>query len=349
MSTLQTSSMDQQPKTRQPGQPLSPGPVLLAGLLLMVGAALASLCFGAASFTPGQLLAALMGRGEDAALRILLYVRLPRTLATLLAGSALAVAGVVIQGVLGNPLASPGVIGVNAGAGFAVALVCALVPSGARLMAPAAFAGALGAVLLVYGIGHATGASRSTVILAGVAVSGILSAGIDAVVTLVPDALPGSSLFRIGGVAGVTMTAIFPQGYLMLGALLGVFLLRCELDLLALGAETAQSLGLRVPLCRFVLLVLAALLAGSAVSFSGLLGFVGLLVPHISRRLVGTQSLVLLPCATVLGAAFLTGCDLLARLLFAPFELPVGLVLSLLGGPFFLWLLLRQKRRVRHD
>lgn len=345
MSTLQTSSME----SRVKGQALRPGRVLGAGLLLMTGAALASLCFGAASFSPTQLLAALMGRGEDAAWRILLHVRLPRTLATLLAGSSLAVAGVVIQGVLGNPLASPGVIGVNAGAGFAVALVCALAPAGARLLAPAAFAGALGAVLLVYGIGQATGASRSTVILAGVAVSGTLSAGIDAVVTLVPDALPGSNLFRIGGVAGVTMAAIFPQGYLMLGALLGVFLLRCELDLLALGEETAKSLGLRVELCRFGLLGLAALLAGSAVSFAGLLGFVGLLVPHMARRLVGSRSLTLLPCAMMLGAAFLTGCDLAARLLFAPFEIPVGLVLSLLGGPFFLWLLLRQKRRVRHD
>ena len=328
---------------------LRPGWVLLLGGLALLAAILASLCLGAVALSPSRLLSVLLGRGDEAAVRILLYVRLPRILGTVLAGASLAVAGVVIQAVLNNPLASPGLIGVNAGAGFMAALVCALLPGQTELMAPAAFAGALLAALLVFGAGRATGASRITLVLAGVAVSGILSAGIDAIVTLVPDALTGSAMFRIGGLAGVTLDAVTPQWGIMLAALLAVFLLRNELDVLGLGSETAQSLGLRVGVHRFVFLLLAALLAGSAVSFAGLLGFVGLLVPHISRRLVGTRSVVLLPCCLILGAVFLTICDLLARLLFAPFEIPVGLVLSLLGGPFFLWLLFRQKRRIRHD
>lgn len=344
MSSSQTSC------TPKPNKKIrSPRAVLLLGLGVLLLCVLASLCLGAVSLSPSRLFPALLGKGDAAAVQIVQHVRIPRTVATILAGASLAVAGVIIQSVLNNPLASPGIIGVNAGAGFMVALICALWPGHTGLIPPAAFFGALLAVLAVYGIGRATGASRITIVLAGVAVSGILTAGIDAVVTLVPDALTGSNMFRIGGVAGVTLADVFPQGFVMLGAMGAVLLLRNELDVLALGEETAKSLGLQVSFYRFLFLVLAALLAGSAVSYAGLISFVGLLVPHIARRLVGGQSVHLLLFCMILGAAFLTGCDLLARLLFAPFEIPVGLVLSLLGGPFFLWLLLHQKKRGRND
>jgi iron complex transport system permease protein len=323
----------------------SPHVLPAAGVLLLLAAIAANLCFGAVALSPARLIADLSGTGDGSALQIIRHVRFPRTVATLLAGSALAVSGMVIQSVLGNPLASPGIIGVNSGAGFMATLACAVFPGQMALVAPAAFVGALLAVLLVYGIGRITGASRMTIILAGVAISSILSAGIDTVVTLVPDALMGSAMFRIGGVAGVTLSSVFPQGGVMLAAMAAVFFLRSEIDILTLGGETAQSLGLPVGFYRFLLLGLSALLAGSAVSFAGLIGFVGLLVPHIARRIVGTQSKELVPCCMLLGAAFLTLCDLLARTLFSPFEIPVGLVLSLLGGPFFLWLLICQKGR----
>lgn len=323
--------------------------ILVASTLLVLFSIAASLCFGAVSLSPASLIADLTGKGDGSALQIVQHVRFPRTVATLLAGSSLAVSGMVIQSVLNNPLASPGIIGVNAGAGFMAALVCALFPLQMRLLPLAAFLGALLVVLLVYGIGRATGASRITIVLAGVAVSSILSAGIDTIVTLVPDSLTGSNMFRIGGVAGVTLSSVFPQGFVMFAAMGTVFFLNNEIDVLSLGEETAQSLGLRVGFYRFLLLGLAALLAGSAVSFTGLIGFVGLLIPHIARRLMVAQSKVQMPFCMLLGAAFLTLCDLLARTLFSPFEIPVGLVLSLLGGPFFLWLLIRQKRRGHHD
>lgn len=325
-----------------------PKTVVLCCGLLMLAAAAASLCFGAASLTLGDLWQALCGNASSAATRIYTYVRLPRMVATLLAGSALSVAGLVIQSVLDNPLAGPNIIGVNSGAGLAVAACYAFLPSMAGLVPLAAFLGALFAIVLVYLIGRATKASRITIVLAGVAVSSILSAGIDTIITLVPDALTGSTAFRIGGVSGVTMQALFPQGWFILAALAGVFLLRNEMDVLALGEETARSLGMRVPFYRFALLFLAAGLAGLAVSFSGLLGFVGLLVPHMARRFVGYENRYLIPLCAFLGAGFLTLCDVLARVLFSPFELPVGLILSMLGGPFFLWLLVRQKRGTRH-
>ena len=284
-----------------------------------------------------------LGDVPEAAKKIMLYIRLPRTCAALLAGAALAAAGAVIQTVLHNPLASSGVLGVNSGAGFAVAVVCAIVPAAQRYTPVIAFFGALAAVLLVVALAQCTGASRMTVVLAGVAMSSIFSAGIDAVVTFVPEALGGVSDYRIGGFSGVTMARIAPAAVMIGVSLLAVLTLSRQMDVLALGSETAQSLGLSVAPVRFILLVLAAALSGAAVSFAGLLGFVGLIVPHAMRRFAGEESGPLLAASALGGACFVTLCDLLARVLFAPFELPVGVVLAVTGGPFFLWLLFRRK------
>lgn len=315
----------------------------LGGLAVL--SALMSLCLGAADLPPGEVLAVLLGRGGGPAASIVLYARLPRTCGCLLAGAALAVSGTVIQGVLGNPLAAPNVIGVNAGAGLCTAICAALWPAWPAAVPFAAFLGALGGVGLVLTIGARTGASRMTLVLAGVAVSGMFSAGIDAVLTFFPDALNGYTDFRVGGVANLSMSRVVPAFWVILVALLLVLSLAGELDVLLLGEETARSLGLPARRLRLILLSLAAALAGAAVSFAGLLGFVGLIAPHMARRLAGEDSSArLLPAAALGGAALLTACDVLARTLFAPYELPVGVVLSLLGGPFFLWLLLRQRR-----
>ena len=314
----------------------------LAALTLL--AAAGSLAFGAVPIPLGEVLAVLAGRGGDVQSRIVLLARLPRLCGCLLAGAALACSGTIIQGVLNNPLAAPNVIGVNSGAGLATALCCALAPQAPQLTPIAAFLGALAGVLLVLFIAERAGAARITLVLAGVALSSMFSAGIDAVLTFFPDALAGYSDFRIGGVRNLSMARLAPAAWVILAALLAALSLSSELDLLLLGRETAQSLGLPVRRLRLLLLALAAALAGAAVSFAGLLGFVGLLVPHIMRRLVGGDSVHLLLSSALGGAGLLTLCDLLSRLLFAPFELPLGVVLSLAGGPFFLWLLLGQRR-----
>ena len=315
----------------------------LGGLAAL--SALLSLCLGAVPVAPGEVLAALLGRGSGPAAQIVLYARLPRTCGCLLAGAALAMSGTVIQGVLGNPLAAPNVIGVNAGAGLCTAVCAALWPARTAALPFAAFLGALGGVLLVLFIGSRTGASKMTLVLAGVAVSGMFGAGIDAVLAFFPDALNGYTDFRVGGVANLSMGRVAPAFWVALTALFLALSLAGEMDVLLLGEETARSLGLPARRLRLVLLSLAAALAGSAVSFAGLLGFVGLIAPHMVRRLVGEDSSARLLWAAALGgAALLTVCDILARTLFAPYELPVGVVLSLLGGPFFLWLLLRQRR-----
>ncbi|MCI9351996.1 MAG: iron ABC transporter permease [Lawsonibacter sp.] len=314
----------------------------LAGLVLL--SSVANLAFGAVPIPVREVAAALLGRGESTQTAIVLYARLPRLCGCLLAGAALACSGVIIQGVLNNPLAAPNVIGVNSGAGLATALCCAAAPGAVRLTPIAAFLGALAGVLLVLLISERAGAARITLVLAGVAISSVFSAGIDAVVTFCPDALSGYTDFRIGGVKNLSMSRLLPAFWVIVIALLIALSLSNELDLLLLGRETAQSLGLPAKWLRLFLLMLAAALAGAAVSFVGLLGFVGLLTPHIMRRVVGEESFPLLLSSALGGGLLLTACDLASRLIFAPFELPLGVVLSLTGGPFFIWLLLKQRR-----
>ena len=316
--------------------------LLLAGLTLL--SVVLSLCVGSVRLSVGEVCSVLTGRTDSGtAYTILRHSRLPRTFGCVLAGCALAVSGAIIQSVLANPLAAPNIIGVNSGAGLMVALGCALFPKYAAALPVMAFLGALGGVLLVLFLARRTGAARITLVLAGVAVSSIFSAGIDAVVTFVPEALNAYSDFRIGGMDNLTLERLLPACAVILPACAGSLLLCPELDVLMLGADTALSLGLNVRRVRLILLTLGAALAGGAVSFCGLLGFVGLIVPHIIRRLVGEESRTLLFGCAFGGAALLTVCDVLARTLFSPYVLPVGIVLSLLGGPFFIWLLLGQR------
>ncbi|WP_343208424.1 iron ABC transporter permease [Anaerolentibacter hominis] len=324
------------------------GVVYILLTVLLTLAVLCSLSFGSTDAGLGDLFSLLAGQGGRSG-DIILYVRLPRTLGALLTGTAMAVSGVIIQGVLANPLAGPNLIGVNAGAGLAAILCSALLPSMHTAVPAAAFGGALAASLLVFFLARKTGASRITLVLAGVAISGILSAVIDTVATINPDALVGANAFMVGGLSGVMSKDLILPGILILAAAAGAWLLSYELDLLSLGDEVASSLGLPVRRYRFLLLSVASMLAGSAVSFAGLIGFVGLIVPHAARFFVGEENKRLIPAAALLGALMVVVCDLLARILFAPFELPVGILLSLLGGPFFLWLLIRQRGGRMHD
>lgn len=316
--------------------------ISLAGLSCLLAAVL-SLCLGAAKLSLGELMQAILGGPKGTAGTIFWYVRLPRTLGCLLVGAALAVSGAVIQSVLHNKLASPSIIGVNAGAGLAVTVCCALGAVSGWAIAGSAFLGALVSVLLIVFTAEKAGASRTTVILGGVAVNAVLNALSEAIATLIPEVGMMTGDFRVGGFSSVSYLRLIPAGILIVLALISVYSLHNELDVLTLGEETAQALGMNVKRSRTLLLILAAALAGSAVSFGGLLGFIGLIVPHAMRKLVGSESRYLLPMCALGGAAFVTLCDTAARVVFAPFELPVGIVLSVLGGPFFLFVLLKRK------
>ena len=317
---------------------------LAVSLCACLALGLASLVFGAAGLSPAQVLQGLLAGPESGvAGTIVWYARLPRTATTILCGCALAVSGCVIQGVLGNHLASPGIIGVNAGAGLAVTILCAAGVISGWAIAAGSFLGALGAALLVTLTARRVGASRSTVILGGVAVNSFLGAISETVTSLVPDAAALSVDFRIGGFSALPVGRVQPAGVLILFSLMLIFTMHNELDLLTLGEETAQGLGMQTKKVRSILLILAAVLAGASVALAGLLGFVGLIVPHMARFLVGSQNKYLLPTAAALGAGLVTLCDLLGRLIAAPYELSAGIFMALIGGPFFLFLLLKGK------
>lgn len=344
MNTLESSSTNKNGRTKQ-GLTAAGKLALLAALVLLC--TFLGVGFGSSAIDlPAAFREVLSGDFTSAQSRILLYVRLPRVCAAMLAGSALAVSGMLIQTVLGNPLAAPNVIGVNAGAGFFTFLAMAVLPGVRGAAQLGAFLGALAAVLLVCAI--SAGAGKLTIILSGVAVSSIFTAGINTVKTFYPDTLYNGSTFLIGGFSGVSLGDLSPAWAMILLALVLAWLLSTQTDLLGLGEASARSLGMNVGLTRFALIILSCILAGCAVSFSGLLSFVGLLAPHMVRKIFGearTPHRVLLPAAALLGAGFVTLCDLLSRTLFAPYELPVGILLSFVGGPFFLTLLLRERRK----
>ena len=315
--------------------------IIIVGLLMI--SVFLSLSLGAVNISFTEVIAALFLNSHNAfANNILWYVRIPRTLACLLAGAGLSVSGLIIQNVLSNKLASPSIIGVNAGAGLAVTICCALGFFSGMIVTFSAFVAAMLSVFMIVFISKKMNASRTTVILIGVATNSFLNAISEAIITLVPEIAIMSSDFRLGGFGSVTMAQILPASIMIVASLLMLLTLCNELDLMSMGEELAHGLGLSVSKMRMIFLVLAAILAGSSVSFAGLLGFVGLIVPHVSRRLVGGESKDLLPFSALSGAAFVTICDLASRILFQPYEIPVGIIMSFIGGPFFVFLLLKK-------
>ena len=316
----------------------------LLGFVSLLAAALLGIALGGTPLPFSALWKAMReGLTASADGRILLYVRLPRTAAALLCGGALAVSGAVIQGVLANRLASPSIIGVNAGAGLAVTLCTALGIYGGWRMALAAFLGAFAAVTVVSLGARKWGASRGTVILLGVAMNSLLGAISDAMITFFPEVGTMSRDFKVGQFMAVTGQKLLPAAVLILLALTVLMTLTNELDVLTLGEDNARGLGMNTSRMRTLFLLLAALLAGCAVSLAGLLSFVGLVVPHAVRRVAGSKSSHLLGLCALFGAAFVCLCDTAARTLLAPYELPVGILMAFLGAPFFVFILIRGK------
>lgn len=317
---------------------------LFAAAILLLGIAfLLGIFCGSTRVTFSQMLRAVRWGSVGAEERIFLYVRLPRTLGSLLVGAALSVAGALIQNVLANRLASPSIIGVNAGAGLAVTICAAMGLYGGWRLSFFSFLGAFSAVLLISFGARKWSASRGTVILAGVALNSLLNAFSDMIITFQPEVGMMSNDFRIGDFSSVTYQKLIPALILVIGVLAVSFTLSNELDILTLGEENARGLGLNAGKMQIVFLLLAALLSGCAVSLSGLLSFVGLLVPHAVRRLGAGTSRYLLPLCALFGAGFVTLCDTAARTLFAPYEIPVGIIMAFLGAPFFVFILIRGK------
>lgn len=306
-----------------------------------VGAMALSVSTGSTHIPPGEVIGALAGGGGDTAARVVRELRLPRALLGAMVGGALSVSGVAFQALLRNPLADPYILGVSGGAAVG-ALLASLFLAGAFLPLPAcAFLGAALAATTVFLLARrGGGVSRERLVLMGVVVGAFLNALIMMMVTLAPPGrIPGAIYWLMGDLGQGTLPRVgLLAPYVAIG-LAGLLLLSRALDLLLLGDEAAFHAGLPVERVKTALYLTASLLAGSVVAVSGLIGFVGLIVPHGARALVGSSHRRLLPAALLFGAAFLLLADVAARTLSPSGELPVGVVTALVGAPFFLALL----------
>lgn len=288
--------------------------------------------------------------------RVFVAIRLPRALMAVLTGAGLGAAGAAMQGLFRNPLADPGLMGVTAGASLAAALMIVLVgdldlgasPGAFRLflLPCAAFLGALGATLLIWSFARRGGAVRlTTLLLAGIAVNTVAFAGVGFLTSIASDVqLRQLTSWNLGSLNGATWGGVSASAPFVLACVLGLPRMGRALNALALGEEDAGYLGVDVERTKRVVLVLVALGAGATVAFTGTIGFIGLVVPHLVRLAVGPDQRTLLPCSALLGAILLTLADTFSRVLTAPSELPVGVVTALLGAPFFLWLLRAARR-----
>ena len=308
--------------------------VFLISLLALIAAILISLCVGVVMYTPVQLL-----QMPD----ILKFIRLPRVMAAVFAGAGLAGAGVIIQTLLGNSLAGPNIIGVNSGAGFMTLIAALLFPLIPQLQPLAAFLGALFSVMLIYLLSRRAGTSKMTILLSGVVLNSLLNAVSEALCTFFPDIHMSYAAFRVGGFSTVHTSVLYPAA-ILIAALFAIVQCRANtLELLSLGDEAAFSLGVSVRKYRLLFLICAAGMAGAAVSFAGLIGFLGLIVPHGARLVVGDEIKKLFPLSVLWGSLLLLVCDTVARTAFAPFELSVGIVISIIGAPIFIRMLLKRK------
>lgn len=309
------------------------------GILVLLLALLIGISCGIADLSWQELKDGLFLGVQSENYRIVYLIRMPRVFCGILAGTNLALAGCILQGILRNPLADPGIIGVTAGAGLFAMVIMIILPEITNLVPIAAFVGAMVAVAIVFALSWQRGVQPLRMILAGVAVAAFFGGAQTALMVFYSDRIQSTINWMAGGFQGASwshVSMILP--YTLLG-LAAVFFISRWLNALQLGEDTARSIGLPVEKIRFVLLILAALLAASAVSVAGMLGFVGLVIPHMVRLVTGSDFDYLLPCSAIWGAAFVSMTDSAARLALAPVEVPVGVFMSFFGAPFFLYLL----------
>lgn len=323
--------------------------LVLCGLLLFLsGAVLLSINSGYAKIPYPEVFLSFLNPDDAQGLVVLLQIRLPRICLAVLCGMGLALSGCILQAVTENPLADPGILGINAGAGFTVMLFLTLFPSlhvSTMLFQPLfAMAGGLLVALLLYGFSKRNGKLRPSYLLLG----GIgLSAGFSALMLMMASNMENSSYQLVARwLAGNIWGTSWHQVKALLPYLVLFVPLLCSranaLDLLLLGEEASLALGVRVERERRILLVVAVALASSCISVSGGIGFVGLVAPHMARRFVGGRHRALIPASMLLGGLLLLLADTMGRSLFQPIEIPVGIVISILAAPYFLYLLKKQ-------
>jgi len=313
--------------------------VIVVLFALSIAAIVVCVGIGTIEFTPREVIRAIFTDDGSPSRLIVWNLRLPRILTGGLVGICLALSGCVLQGVMRNNLASPSTIGVTGGASFVGYLTLVAFPAYSYLLPVGSIAGAFVTTMLIYALAYQKGVSPVRMILSGMAVSALFGAFNDIIKTLFAESLGNASGFLVGGLNGCgwgSFRMILP--YALAGMVVCIFL-PSKMNILMLGDETANSLGLRTELFRFILIAVSSLLSGAAIAAVGMLSFVGLIVPHIARILVGSDYRYLFPASTLLGFSLIVICDTIGRVIMPPGEVPVSIIISFIGAPFFLFLL----------
>lgn len=312
----------------------------IAGILVLIGSFLTAMVFGAADTSVKEIWLALTSTVKTDTITMIREIRLPREVAAIFVGAALSISGAIMQGLTRNPLADPGLLGLTAGANAALALIMALSPgAGYIAITIACFIGAGVGVVLVFGIGamRKGGFSPLKIVLAGAAVSAFLFAvaeGIGLYFKISKDV----SMWTAGGLMGTSWTQLkFIVPFIMIGMLAAFYFSR-QLTILSLSEEVAVGLGQKTTLIKVVLFIVIVLLAGASVALVGNMAFIGLMVPHIVRMIVGKDYRFVLPMSALFGASFMLLADTIGRTINAPYETPIFAIISLLGLPFFLFI-----------
>ncbi|MEO1018461.1 MAG: iron ABC transporter permease [Pseudomonadota bacterium] len=327
--------------------------ILVAASVVLAAVIIAGIGVGALAIAPDDVITALLGVSNDPVVTaVVVDIRLPRVLLGLLVGGALATAGAAMQGLFRNPLADPGLVGVSSGAALGAVMVIVVFGdawgSSRPLMLPlAAFVGALLTTFIIQRLATFDGRTTTALLLlAGIAINSIAGAGLGFAAFISTDQqLRDLTFWTLGSLASSDPRTLAPAALLMIIAIVGLALQARVLDAYILGESDAGYLGVNVERNKRIVVALVALGTGAAVAAAGIIGFVGLVVPHLVRQLVGTAHSWLMPMSVILGAAILLLSDMAARLVVLPAELPIGILTSALGGPFFLALLLANRRR----
>ena len=340
--TIQTKASSSRSNSLFAHKSASRAVVLIIVLLFILS--VSSIFFGASELTLAQIWQHLQqGFGGDKDF-IMWQHRLPRTLLSILVGASLGLSGSLVQGVIRNPLASPDLMGISAGAGFCATLLLVMIPAAPMWwLSVAALLGGLLAFCFIMLLAQISQPTPARLALIGVAISAFLASGINFLLVIYPVEINTAMIWLTGSLWGRSWQHI-PMLTIIFAVLMVISMyLAWRLDVLGLGEETAYHLGVSVKSLEFTTLLVAVVIASLAVSVAGTVSFIGLLAPHIARLLFGHQHRILLPASALIGAIILVIADVLARSLFAPIELPAGVLTSVIGAPYFIFLLSRYK------